>query len=300
MNACSAFEQKVIQTNGLTFWTETFGDPKNPPLLLIMGSGTQGLVWHQKFCELLARKEYFVIRYDNRDVGLSSIIDYQTDPYTILDMAKDAIAIMDAYQLKQTHVVGCSLGGVIAMLMGAHHPERIASLTLMMTSTDLRPAAYAVYGNSSNSTLSQPKPDYLAWIKNYISHIPATLDEKVVQFIEFARILNGPKVLSDEALNRQLGLQTYIRMRDPLSPFNHHKAMMASHDLHDDAPSKIKAPTLILHGDQDPILPLDHAEALHQAIPHAQYVLIKDMGHSLNAKFYDLIIEKIAGITKST
>jgi pimeloyl-ACP methyl ester carboxylesterase len=296
MNACFAFAQKAIQTNGLTFWTESFGDPKNRPLLLIMGSGTQGLFWHQKFCEQLATKGFFVIRYDNRDVGLSSIVDYQKDPYTVLDMTKDGIAILDAYHLKKAHIVGTSLGGVIAMLMGAHFPERISSLTLMMTTTDLRPAEDALYGKPSSSILSQPKPEFLAWMKNYFSRIPTTLDEKVQQFIEAGRILNGPKVPYDEVLNQQLALQTFMRARDPSSAINHHKAVSVSYDLYKESPSKLKAPTLILHGAQDPILPTDHAEALKQALPHAEYVLIEDMGHSLNAHFYSFIIEKIGEI----
>src|SRR6187401_121002 len=92
-----AFEQKVIKANGLYFWTENFGRPKDPALILIMGSGGQGLLWPQKFCEELANKGYYVIRYDNRDTGLSSAIDYQKTPYTLVDMAKDVTLILDGY-----------------------------------------------------------------------------------------------------------------------------------------------------------------------------------------------------------
>ena len=114
-----AFEQKVVQTNGLEFWTESFGKKENPALLLIMGSGSQGIQWPQKFCEQLANKGYFVIRYDHRDVGLSSTIDYQKTPYTLLDMGKDAISILDSYGIKKAHIVGFSMGGPIALLIGS-------------------------------------------------------------------------------------------------------------------------------------------------------------------------------------
>ncbi|MBA3814177.1 MAG: alpha/beta hydrolase [Alphaproteobacteria bacterium] len=181
----AAFEQKVIQTNGLEFWTETFGKRENPALVLIMGSGGQGLLWPQKFCEELADKGgFFVIRYDNRDVGLSSTIDYQKSPYTLLDMAKDAVAILDDYDIRKAHVVGMSMGGPIAMLMEAHFPDRVASLTLMATTSDMRSNFAALQGKPSPSPLSPPQPVIVEWVKSYVANPPKTLDEKVEKFLE--------------------------------------------------------------------------------------------------------------------
>jgi pimeloyl-ACP methyl ester carboxylesterase len=294
-----AFEQKVVRANGLEFWTESFGKQENPALILIMGSGGQGILWHQKFCEQLAdRGGFFVIRYDNRDVGLSSTIDYQKSPYTLLDMAKDAVAILDAYGIQRAHVVGNSMGGLIAMLMGAHFPDRIASLTLMATTSDLRSNFAAFQGKPSPSLLSPPQPAVVAWVKSYVSHPPKTLNEKVEKFLEGGRIQNGSKVPFDEELEHQLALQSFLRTQELGSMFNHSKAMQASYDLSKQAASKIKAQTLILHGDQDPIFPPDHAVALKQAIPHAQLEIIPGMGHGLNTHYYNVLIEKIEDISR--
>lgn len=293
-----AFEQRVVQAKGLEFWTETFGKKENPAILLVMGSGGQGLLWHQKFCEKLADKGFFVIRYDHRDVGLSSAVDYQKVPYNLLDMTKDAVAILDDYSIKKAHVVGASMGGLITMLMGAHFPDRVSSLTLMATSSDMRSNLDAIQGKPSKSPLSPPRPAVLAWVKSYITDPPKTFADRVNKFLEGGRIQNGSKVPFDEELNYQLALQSFLRTHDLASMFNHLKAGEASYDLYAQAPKKITAPTLILHGDQDPIFPLDHGEALKQAIPHAQLDIIEGMGHNLNTHFYDTIIEKIQEITK--
>lgn len=298
--SCSlqAFEQKVVQANGLEFWTETFGKKEDPALLLIMGSGGQGLLWHQKFCEQLADKGFFVIRYDNRDVGLSSTIDYQKSPYNLLDMAKDATAILDDYGIQKAHIVGGSMGGLITMLMGAHFPDRVSTLTLLVTTSDMRSNLNALQEKPLNSPLSPPRPAILAWVKDYLANPPKTLAEKVNKFLEGGRINNGSKTLFDEELNHQLALQSFLRERNPESVSNHLKAVEASYDLHKQSAGKIQTPTLILHGDEDPIFPLDHGEALKQVIPHAQLEIIPGMGHALNTHFYNVLIEKIVEISK--
>jgi len=293
-----ALEQKVVQVKGLEFWTETFGKREDPALLLIMGSGAQGLSWHQKFCEQLANKGFYVIRYDHRDVGLSSHVDYKESPYTLLDMAKDSIDILNEYGIQKAHIVGASMGGPIAMLIGAHFPDRVSTLTLMVTSPDMRSNLDALQGKPSESSLSPPQLVILSWIKSLVGNPPKTLPEKMKNSLEGSRILNGVKVPFDEELNHQLALQGIMRTRDPLSMFNHLKALEASYDLYKQALTQIKAPTLILHGDQDPIFPIDHSEALKQAIPHAELVIIPGMGHVLNTHFYTILIDKIVGITK--
>lgn len=293
-----AFEQKVVKAGGLVYWTESFGNKENPAIILIMGSGCQGLLWPQKFCEKLADKGFFVIRYDNRDVGLSSLIDYQKSPYTLLDMAKDTVAILDDYGIQKAHVVGTSLGGIIAMLLEAHFPERVSSLTLMETTSDLRSNLAALQGKPTTSPLSPPKPEILEWIKSYLTNPPKTLDDQIERTVEGVRIANGPTAPFNETLNRELALQGFMRMRKIENSFNHVKAAEISYDLHTNALKKIKAPTLIIHGDQDPIFPLDHGKALKKAIPHAQLEIIAGMGHVMNTHFDDILIEKIVGVTR--
>lgn len=294
-----SFKQKLIHINGFDLWVETFGKKENPALLLIMGCGAPGLLWHQKFCEQLADKGFFVIRYDHRDVGLSSKIDYEKAPYTLLDMAEDAVAILDHYAIQKAHIVGGSMGGVMAMLFAAHFPDRVSTLTLMMTTPDGCSTLDAIEEKPSRSPLSPPHPAILEWIKRFRSNRPQTLKDKQERFLEIGRIQNGSAVLFDEKVFRQLALQSFLKTPS-LDGIDHHlKAWKASCDLHQQVIKKmIKVPTLIIHGDQDPIFPLDHAAALKQAIPHAQLAIIPGMGHGLNTHFYTDLIEKIENITK--
>lgn len=286
-------EPKVLVINELELWTESFGNKNDPALILIMGSGGQGILWPQAFCEQLASEGYYVIRYDHRDTGLSSSINYSENPYTLLDMTRDLVAIMDHYSLPKAHIVGASMGGVIAMLMAAHYPERVASLILMMTTIDMRPAFDAFQGRPTNSSLSGPAEKVLAAAKAVVTP-PKTIDEKVASFLANLKINYGEKVELDLEASRQMALQVFARMKNPDGAMNHFHACMASFDLCSQAPKAIKAPTLIIHGDCDPVFPLDHAYAIQQAIPHSRLEVIPDMGHGLcSTVHFAPIIEKI-------
>lgn len=293
------FTQKIIHANGIDLWVETFGKKENPTILFIMGCGAPGLMWHQKFCQQLADKGFFVIRYDHRDVGLSSIRDYQNFPYTLLDMAKDAIAILDHYSIQKAHIVGGSMGGIIAMLLDAHFPDRVLTLTLIMTTADGRSTLDAIEEKVSQSPLSPPHPSILEWLKSYKLNPPKTIVEKEKKLLEIGRIQNGSIVPFDEKLYRQIAFQSFLKSSNLEGIFKHLKAWSASNDLHRQTIDQIQTPTLIIHGDQDPIFPLDHPMALKNAIPHAQLTILTGMGHGLNTQFYDVLIEKIEGMTKN-
>lgn len=123
----------------ISLWYETFGEKKNPPLLLIAGGLCQGILWPDEFCEALAKKGLYVIRYDHRDSGLSTCVDFTKAPYSLYDMAEDATQLLDYLKIEKAHACGISMGGVIAELMSAHFPERISTIALFSTSCDLRP-----------------------------------------------------------------------------------------------------------------------------------------------------------------
>lgn len=301
LRPCHALEQKVVQVNHLHFWTETFGNKKDPAILLIMGNAGQAIFWPQTFCEQLASMGYFVIRYDNRDVGLSSAVDFNNSPYNLLDMAKDAIAICDAYDLKKVNIVGASMGGEIAMIFTAHFPERVNTLTLMMTTTDMKVSFDALRGLPiSKDALSKPKPEILAWYKKMLLNPVTSAEDKIKQSIEMFRLTNGSKLPLDEAFLQQLALQAVARTHLNQNPANHSMAIQASYDLHKSAASKIKkTPTLILHGDCDPIFPLDHAHAIKKAIPDAKLSIIPGMGHALNKAVYNVLIQDIDTLIKT-
>lgn len=293
-----AFGQKVVQANGLHFWTESFGSQKNPPIVLIMGSGGQGLLWPQGFCERLADKGFFVIRYDNRDTGSSSTIDFKQSPYTLSDLANDVNIILDGYGIQSAHLVGASMGGAVAMIYGANYPGRTKSLTLLATSPDMRATFDSLEGKTSQSKLSKPSDALLKSVQSMLNP-PKTLEEKMNVYLNNVKINAGPNGAVDEELAREIGLQSFVRMHDAESATHHFFAIKASHDLHRASLKKIKAPTCVLHGDQDPIFPVDHAKALHKAIPQSTLVIIPKLGHGIwHEQFYSPIIENIVATTQ--
>lgn len=297
-SSCMAFETKVVRHGELEFWTDSFGNKENPAILLICGSGNQSITWHQEFCQNLADSGFFVIRYDNRDVGLSSVINYKKNPYTLLDMSKDAIVILDAYEIESAHIVGHSMGGNIALILAEHFPSRVSTITLLASTLDLRANLDSILQRPTLSKLSKPRKDFLDWVKTYISNPPKTLNDRIEKFIEGGRMQNGSKFEYDVELNRQIALQSFIRTKDAGSMFNHISAIDASYELYSKAAQKIKAPTLIIHGDQDPILPVDHAHALNEKIPNSKLNIIQGIGHGLNKGMYPILIENIIEISR--
>jgi pimeloyl-ACP methyl ester carboxylesterase len=286
------FRQKVVLHNDKELWTESFGDPKNPAFILIMGSGGQGIFWPQLFCEQLADKGFFVLRYDHRDTGLSFSVNFDKEPYNLLDMAEDITHIMDGYQIKKASLLGASMGGVIASMLAGFFPERVTNLGLLMTSPDLRASFDAYQGLPARSKLSKPADHILKVAKEMIAP-PQTWEEKIALFIKCTYLNNGKAAVDEEWL-RDIALQNYVRQKNPDGANNHYRACMVSYDLHEQALPKIKAPTLILHGDSDPIFPIDHAYALQNAIPQSSLIVLEGFGHGLtSAEYFEVIIDNI-------
>lgn len=287
----------IVKNQDLELWTESFGDNSNPPLLLIMGSGGQGVLWPVEFCEQLVQKGFFVIRYDHRDTGLSTAFNFFTQPYTLLDMANDAIHILDHYGIEKAHIVGASLGGAVAMLLGAHHADRVRSLTLMVTTIDMRPCLDAFQGLNRNHSLPGPNASVLAAAREYILNPPTTLEEKIEVHIKGAQI-NGGSIPIDTELCRELATLAFTRTDKQDSAFNHIQAIIRSHELHAAAPSKITAVTHIIHGADDPLFPVAHGEATHAAIAGSTLSIIPGMGHNFaNRQLFEPLINEIVSCT---
>jgi len=276
-------KETMIYSKGIEFWAESFGNSENPPIILIMGAGMQGILWPTEFCKILAGRGFFVIRYDHRDTGFSSSIDYDASPYNLLDMASDVVQIQNHYHLQNAHIVGFSMGGVVAMILAAHYPERVRSLTLIATSIDYRPAFDAMQGNASNHSLPIPLPRAIAAIKKFQAMSSLSLDGKIQVYIDTAKSNSGSLPV-DEALCREIAILNFERMKNSESPRNHYRAIMASHDIHAAAPSKITAHTHIVHGDEDPIFPLEHGMATHAAISKSTISIVPGLGHHLSNK----------------
>jgi pimeloyl-ACP methyl ester carboxylesterase len=273
--------ERVVASGPLRIWTERIGDPGLPAVLMVMGSAAQGISCPDGLVGRLVKRGVQVIRFDHRDTGRSSVVDFDADPYTIGDMARDCLAILDGYGLGSAHVAGTSLGGIIAQWLAVHAADRVRSLTVVSSSPmghDPGPSwARARAGEPADpADLPPPAPEFLA-------HLAAGLPPGVESDVALFRVFNGPVRPFDEVAAREMLELALSRATDPAAAANHHRAVWM-----DDpgllAPlSSITAPTTIVHGDQDPVNPLGHGEALAAAIPGAVLHAVPGMGHVLTS-----------------
>jgi len=282
--------------NGIEIAYDTFGVPNDPPILLISGLGVQMVLWDEKFCSQLAARGYWVIRFDNRDVGLStnltkagvpdipSVSAAQSRggpldvPYTLADMAEDAIGLLDALAIDSAHVVGRSMGGMIGQLMAARVPARIRSLTSIMSTT-------------GDPNLPPPKPEALAVL---VAPIPPERSAYVEGWLEVWRVLGGPRVPVEEALARKWAELSHERGLNPNGFLRQMAAIIAS-GSRKGVLKTITVPTLVIHGDVDPLMPLECGIDTADSIPGAKLRIIEGMGHSLPEALWSQVIDALAG-----
>jgi pimeloyl-ACP methyl ester carboxylesterase len=288
-------ELTFAQANGIEIAYDTFGNDRKPPMLLIMGLGTQMIVWDEAFCSQLASKGYWVIRFDNRDIGLSTKFKNagvpnleQLEqavkkrepfeiPYTLLDMAEDAVGLLDALGSKTAHIVGESMGAMIGQLMAVHYPERVISLTSIMSTT-------------GQPGLPPPSPDALEAI---YEPWPIHRTGYVETFVQAYRVLSGPEIKVDKALARKWAEQSYDRGLNPDGIARQLAAIIASGNRSKKLKS-ITAQTLVIHGEADPLLPVEHGRATADAIPRAKLTIIPGMGHTLPEALWPKLVEAIS------
>ncbi|MEU7789020.1 alpha/beta fold hydrolase [Amycolatopsis sp. NPDC049159] len=261
---------RVVRANGVDLCVQTFGDPADPAILLVAGSGASMLAWDAGFCELLAAGSRYVIRYDHRDTGRSVHHPPGEPPYELRDLAADALGVLDALGVERAHVVGISLGGMIAQVAALAEPARIASLTLVATSPgegadgpDLPPPALRVL-----TALADVEPP--DWTDR---------DSVVEHLVAGARLLAGRDF--DEHAHRRVAARVFARAGGTLESAGNHAY------LDHGAPwrprlGRITAPTLVVHGADDPIHPVAHAHALAAAIPGAALRILDRAGHELS------------------
>ncbi|KTC68321.1 alpha/beta hydrolase [Legionella birminghamensis] len=295
---------KFITVKSIKIAYETFGDPSHPAVVLLMGNSAQGLMWDESFCRQLAANRYFVIRFDYRDTGLSTCLDYDSHPYNLDDLTQDVLALMDQLSIERAHFIGLSMGGAIAQLLALYHLPRVLTISLMMTSPDLSVKNNAFKGiRSSHAMLPPPSADFIQQVIE-INKCPAANDaEKLQQLIDNWRLANGGKAPFDDSYWRNLLGETM--KREAANPTardlkfanlgNHSKAQMASPEPNLEVIRKIDCPCLIIHGEEDPIFPVEHAKALEDGIRNSRFHLIKTMGHALNPCFFEEMISAIHG-----
>jgi esterase len=273
--------ERFVSAGELQLWTETIGDPNHPAVLLIMGAWNQGIMWQEEFCVEIAEHGHYVVRYDHRDTGHSSAVDFKAQPYDLDALARDAVCVLDGHDIGKVHIVGMSMGGFIAQLLALDYPDRLLTLTLIMSSPNQRVTLASLLGKpTSGYELSPPSPEVLAHFARMRQSPPNSLEEAVQNTVESWRIVNGKGVEFDEAWTRCLVERSCASMNSAGSSSNHSLAMAASPGRGDRLHC-IRTPTLVIHGQHDPLLPLDHGAALVERIPHAKLVVIPDMGHML-------------------
>jgi pimeloyl-ACP methyl ester carboxylesterase len=276
---------------GIELAYESFGDPEDPVLLLVMGLGMQMLGWDEDFCELLAAHGYRVIRYDNRDVGLSTkvgrgrpnvlagAVGLGSAAYDLGDMAADAVGLLDHLGADRAHVVGASMGGMIAQTLAARHPERVASLCSIMSGPGGRSPATMPRMSVIGTLLAIPPSDREA----YAEHV-ATLFERI----------GSPGFDHDRERLRKRALLSYDRCFHPAGAGHQLIGIMASGNRTEELKG-IRCPTLVIHGRADKLLPAAAGKAVAKAIPDSRLELIDGMGHDLPEdlwpRFADLIAE---------
>lgn len=285
-------EKMIRTTNGLSLWSEAFGKPGDRPILLIMGAMNQGIFWPDAFCSRLASLGYYVVRYDHRDTGLSSKIDYQAQPYRLAELTQDALAVLHGHNLPKATVVGLSMGGYIAQLLAIEHSEAVERLVLISSSADQRPYMAATMGQPAvGLTLPGPGPALLEYIQATIARPPRSAIEVEQNLltgwaITYAGQREFPLAQMTVALRQAAG-----RTDNPLAAFNHAQAVAASPDRLESVKA-IRAPTLVIHGSGDTCLPLAHGEYLARNIPGARLQTLP-MGHSFMWSWDDEVLSSL-------
>lgn len=271
-----------ITHNGVDLMTEGFGRPEDPALLLVMGATASMLGWPDALCAALAQKGLFVIRFDHRDTGQSTTTAPGAASYTLEDMADDALAILDAYGIGRAHVAGMSLGGYIAQMLAVGHPARVRALTLIAS----EPLGW---DGAPLPHISDAFLDHFAALGSLDWSDP---DAVAAFLLESERLCAGTAVPFDALWHRARIAQVLARTDSPASMFNHGTLTMR-HDWTGRF-REIACPTLVLHGEVDPILPLANGEAIADAIPGAALVVLPGVGHELPAPLHRTLAAQIA------
>jgi pimeloyl-ACP methyl ester carboxylesterase len=283
------------RANGIQIEYDSFGARSGEPILLVMGLGGQMLLWDEEFCERLADRGHWVVRYDNRDVGLSTHFDAHGEPnlpqimldaqagktpavaYSLDDMADDAIGLCDALELPRAHVVGASMGGMIAQTIAYRHPARVSSLVSIMSST-------------GSPTLPPAKPELLARLAG---PAPVGRDATIDAAVETWRMISGPGYPFDEAAVRERTGVLYDRANHPQGQARQLAAIIA-HGDRSPRLAAVRAPTLVIHGTDDPLVPVEGGVHTHESIAGSDLLLIPGMGHDLPRSLFGKLVDAIS------
>lgn len=285
---------QTAPANGIEIAYETFGDPGGRPLLLVMGLGTQMVAWHEEFCGALVDLGFHVVRYDNRDTGLSTHLhdapppdvmaalggDTSSASYTLEDLADDAVALLDHLGIDRAHVVGASMGGMVAQTVAIRHPARVASLTSIMSTPS--PAVGRATREAMAALLGPPATNR---------------DEALQRARATYEVIGSPGYPLDVAWLETISGEAYDRAYDPAGMA---RQLLAIHASGDRTPAlrALRVPTLVVHGDADPLVQVAGGHATAEAVPGAELLVLEGMGHNLPRELWLQIAEAIARVAE--
>lgn len=294
MNALAHQPPQIARANGIDICYEAFGDPNAEPMLLIMGLGAQMIHWDDEFCRQLSARGFRVIRFDNRDIGKSSrmtggkrlsplellklrFLKIPVEaPYKLLDMARDTTGLIDVLGIKSAHLVGASMGGMIAQEIAISFPDRVRSLTSIMSTTG-NPKVPPATREAAAMLMAPP---------------PTTKEEYFDRFAQTWKILRVGSFPEDEALDRSRAERTYERGLNPAGVGRQLRAVLAS-GSRSERLRAVKAPTLVIHGTVDPLVRPEGGKDTAASIPGAKLLMIDGMGHALPIPMWPQIIDAI-------
>jgi pimeloyl-ACP methyl ester carboxylesterase len=279
-----------LNANGIGLEYDTFGDASDPALLLVMGLGMQMIAWDPAFCQLLVDRGFHVIRFDNRDAGLSQGFedsprvdmaavmagDHTSAPYRLWDMAADAAGLLTALGIDKAHVVGASMGGMIVQEMAIRHADQLLSVCSIMSTTGDR----SVGSSTPEATAALRRPT------------PATREEAVEASIQRSRVIGSPSFPFDEQRIRTAAKAAYDRAVRPDGFVRQFVAVMSSGDR-TEALHKVELPVQVIHGEDDPLINVTGGRATAAAIPDARLLVIPGMGHDLPPAAWPTIVDAI-------
>jgi len=284
----------TIPVDDIEICYESFGDPDAPPLLLVMGLGAQMTLWSPGFVSELLDRGFRVIRFDNRDAGLTTktagpppdvmalyacfLAGQPIEaPYTLSLLAADAVGLLDALDISAAHVVGASMGGMIVQTIAIEHPDRVLSLTSIMSTT-------------GHTEVGQPDPEAMMAL---LSPVPEGRSQAIEASINTSRLISGD--LFDEVESRRIATESYDRGFHPAGTMFQLAAIAASGDRTEGL-QQLDIPTLVIHGRQDPLITLSGGEGTADAVPGADLLVFGQMGHDLPRRYWPQIADAIFNI----
>ncbi|MGW2161672.1 alpha/beta fold hydrolase [Nonomuraea sp. NPDC001699] len=277
----------------VNIWSEEFGAENDEPILLIMGSMSQGVLWPDEFVGRLTAGGRRVIRYDHRDTGMSDTVDFEADPYTWEAIKDDVYRVMDAHGLDSAHLVGHSAGGLLAQFVAVERPERVRSLTVIGSSPlgggEGQVIMRALLGQPQpEGSLPEPAPEFVAFYQALIaSPPPADRRAAIDGMIAEQRLLHGTGLPFDEDAARRAQERIYDRARDLSATVNHRLAAGAKPDFEPvGVLGQVKAPTLVIEGSHEPAKP-GHGALIAEQVPGARLMIVAGMGHTLPPEVHE-------------